>query len=233
MLKCGSPEWLRVCLKLTGCRTEHAASNQSLAKTNQTETYCLLWYYMRKVAQCAQQKKKDAPVLRLASTQWFSQNNRGTKSVSDAVLVWKFRLPQRANFDALRLPCLAPKMQVNERVLPAWNAWVVCLDELCVWCLSRQVCVWELFCASRCVHKRVPEKVPEKKIWKKNPEKVWEDFVQNQVRARGFRRRFGKRFGHALVQSQVRFNTVLENVLTFKPSKPAKPARPAKTSKLY
>ena len=179
------------------------------------------------------EKEKDAPVLRLASTQWFSQNNRGTKSVSDAVLVWKFRLPQRANFDALRLPCLAPKMQVNERVLLAWNAWVVCLDELCVWCLSRQVCAWELFCASRCVHKRVSEKVPEKKIWKKNPEKVWEDFVQNQVRARGFRRRFGKRFGHALVQSQVRFNTVLENVLTFKPSKPAKPARPAKTSKLY
>ena len=40
--------------------------------------------------------------------------------------------------------------------------------------------------------------------------------MQNHVRVRGFRRRFGRRFGYALVQNQVGFNTVLENVLTFK-----------------
>ena len=113
------------------------------------------------------------------------------------------------------------------------------MHELCVW----MNCVFDV-CLDRCVCESFSVRVAvstngfrrrfrRKKSGKKNPEKVWEDFVQNQVRARGFRRRFGKRFGHALVQSQVRFNTVLENVLTFKPSKPAKPARPAKTSKLY
>ena len=78
--------------------------------------------------------------------------------------------------------------------------------------------IWEALAQSKVRSIRVPEKVPEKvpkKVPKKVPEKVPEKVPGGCGAEPGYIQWFGKkswrRFREALVQSQIRFNKVLEN----------------------